>query len=265
MTPAFQYAQVRGARLAYTSTGVGSPVLWAHGMTSAAYTQERAGQFDWRPVSGRHRLLRYDARGHGRSTGGADPVEYTWPELAQDLLGLLDVVEPPIGPARVDAIGSSMGTATILSAAVADPQRFRRLVLTTPPTCWETRAAANGVRLASAQLVEDEGVAALAALSIDAPGSPALVNARRFITPIRVRAAYLPAVFRGSAQSDFPSRAEVARLDLPVLVLSWTGDGTHPVSSGEALAQVLPNAELVVADDPAALAEWGERAADFLR
>jgi len=265
MTPAFHHADVRGARLAYNSTGTGSPVVWAHGMNSAAYTQERAGQFDWRPVSARHRLIRYDARGHGRSTGGTDPREYTWPELGQDLLGLLDAVEPPVAPGeQVGAIGSSMGTATVLYAALAAPSRFRRLVLTTPPTCWETRPAANGVRLGSAQLVQDRGVAALAALSVDAPASPALAQARRFITPIRVSASRLPAVFRGSAQTDFPPRETVATLDLPVLVLSWTGDGTHPVSSGEALAQTLPNAELVVASTPAELATWGQRAADFL-
>lgn len=265
MTPAFQYADVRGARLAYNATGTGSPVVWVHGMGSAAYTQENAGQFDWRPVSREHRLIRYDARGHGRSSGGTDPAEYTWPELGADLLALLDAVVPPVGSAPIGAIGSSMGTATILYAALARPDRFRRLVLTTVPTFWETRPAANGMRLGSAQLVQDKGVAALVALSVDEPASPALANARRFITPIRVSSSRLPAVFRGSAQTDFPPREEIARLDLPVLVLSWTGDGTHPVSSGEALADALPNAELVVANTPAELATWGDRAAAFLR
>lgn len=275
MTPAFQFAEVRGAKLAYNSTGKGSPVVWAHGMTSATYTQERAGNFDWRPVSAEHRLIRYDARGHGRSTGGTDPVEYTWPELGKDLLGLLDAVRPPLSPGldtphstsaqKVGAIGSSMGTASILYAALDRPERFSRLVLTTPPTCWETRPAANGMRLGSAQLVQDKGVAALEALSVDAPASPALVDAKRYINPIRVSARRLPAVFRGSAQTDFPPREKLAGLALPVLVMSWTGDGTHPVSSGEALAAALPNAELVVANTPAELATWGDRAAAFLR
>ncbi|NNG96058.1 alpha/beta fold hydrolase [Gordonia araii] len=262
MTPAFAYADVRGARLAYNVTGKGDPVVWAHGMTSAAYTQERAGHFDWRPVSASHRLIRYDARGHGRSTGGTDPVEYTWSELGKDLLGLLDVV---VLKGKVGAIGSSMGTASILYAALDRPTRFSRLVLTTPPTCWETRPAANGMRLGSAQLVEDKGVAALVALSVDEPASPALVDSRRNINPVKVSAKRLPAVFRGSAQTDFPPRERVAELELPVLVLCWTGDGTHPVSSGEALAQTLPNAELVVANTPAELATWGDRAAAFLR
>ncbi len=265
MTPAFAHAEVRGARLAYTCTGAGPTVVWAHGMNSAAYTQERAGQFDWRPVSADHRLIRYDARGHGRSTGGADPREYTWPELGLDLLGLLAAVSPPVAAGeRVGAIGSSMGTATILYAALAQPHRFGRLVLTTPPTCWETRPAANAVRLGSARLVEEKGVAALAALSIDEPASPALADARRHITPIRVSPARLPAVFRGSARSDFPARALLADLDLPVLVMSWIGDGTHPVTSGEELAKALPNAELVIARTPDDLATWGRRAADFL-
>ncbi|MFT4200320.1 alpha/beta fold hydrolase [Gordonia sp. (in: high G+C Gram-positive bacteria)] len=264
MTPPFRYADVRGARLAYNSTGTGSPVIWAHGMNSAAYTQESAGQFDWRPVSAEHRLIRYDARGHGRSSGGTDPLEYTWYELGQDLLGLIEAVQPPVGP-RVDAMGSSMGSATILSAVLTRRDRFRRLVLCNPPTFWETRRPTNGVRMGSAQLVQDEGIAALAKLSVDVPASPALADGKRNITPIMCTREVLPAVFRGAAQTDLPPRDQLATIIQPTLILSWTGDPTHPVSSGEILAEALPNAELHVADTPTDHATWGQLAADFLR
>ncbi|GAB19587.1 putative hydrolase [Gordonia effusa NBRC 100432] len=261
MTARYQYADVRGARLAWNSTGSGSPVVWAHGIGSAATTQEAAGHFDWRPISKRHRLIRYDARGHGHSSGGLTPTEYTWPELGADLLALLDVVA---GSGQVDAVGTSMGTASIVYAALAQPDRFRRLVLTTPPTIWDTRPGANLARLASAKLLEDKGLAALQALNADQPASPALVGARRYVTPVRVRAAQYAAVLRGSAQTDLPAAKALESLDKPTLILSWTGDPSHPVSSAEALASALPNAELVVASTPQEHERWGELAATFL-
>ncbi|MFW0783008.1 alpha/beta fold hydrolase [Gordonia sp. CPCC 206044] len=261
MTPAFRLAEVRGARLAWNQTGRGGAVIWAHGMSSSAYGQESAGQFDWRPVSAGHRLIRYDARGHGRSTGGKTAEEYTWPELGRDLLALLDVVAPD---EPVAAIGASMGTATILYAAAAQPDRFTRLVLTQAPTIWGTRRAQVPIRQASADLVERDGLAALERLTTDAPASPALAQARRFVSPIAVRSVIYPWVLRGSAITDLPAAEEVSRLDRPALVLSWTGDDGHPVSSGQLLADALPDARLVVASTPDQLHAWPGLVAEFL-
>ncbi|GAC67037.1 alpha/beta fold hydrolase [Gordonia soli] len=262
MTPAFRFADIRGTRLAWNSTGRGRPAVWAHGMSANAYLQESGGQFDWRPVSsGGHRLIRYDARGHGRSDGGRTPAEYTWPELALDLLALLDDVgvDDP-----VDAIGSSMGTATILTAALDRPRRFRRLVLTTPPTIWETRRAQVPIRESTAVFVERRGVRALERLSVDAPASPALADARRFVNPIAVSSARYPAVLRGSAVSDLPAAERLSAVGHPTLILAWTGDETHPVSSAEALAAALPNADVRVAATPTELATWSGLTRDFL-
>ncbi|MFW0788181.1 alpha/beta fold hydrolase [Gordonia sp. CPCC 205333] len=261
MAARYQYADVRGTRLAWSATGTGQSVVWAHGIGSAATTQEAAGHFDWRSISKQHRLIRYDARGHGHSSGGLTPVEYTWPELAADLLALLDVVADS---EQVDAIGTSMGTSSIVYAALAQPDRFRRLVLTTPPTIWATRPAANQARLASAKLLEDKGFAALQALNADTPASPALAGARRYVTPVRVRSRQYAAVLRGSAQTDLPPAKVLGALDKPVLILSWTGDPSHPVSSAQELADALPNSRLVVASTPQEHARWGELAATFL-
>jgi 3-oxoadipate enol-lactonase len=55
-----------------------------------------------------------------------------WAELAWDLLDLSGDIDETNGP--IDAIGASMGTGTLLHAAVRAPHRFRRLVLSVPPT-----------------------------------------------------------------------------------------------------------------------------------
>ncbi len=116
---------VRGADLAWTESGTGPPAIWAHGLTSSADAQEQFGMFDWSPISADHRLIRYDARGHGRSTGSATPEDHTWENLGRDLLGLLDAI---VGDEPVAGIGSSMGTATLLHAATSAPGRFDRLL-----------------------------------------------------------------------------------------------------------------------------------------
>ena len=254
------HSRVRGARLAWTEAGSGPPVIWAHGLTSRSYAQEEAGLFDWAPLASAHRLIRYDARGHGLSSGAPDPAGYTWPELAADLLGLLDEVAPG---ERVDGVGASMGAATLLYAALAGPGRFGRLVLVTPPTMWETRAEQSRGRLAAADLAERSGKAALEALAGDVP-SPALAGTAPGALPIEVDDALLPSVLRGAAASDAPGAAELSRIDVPALVLAWSGDPGHPVSSGEALADCLPDARLRVASTPAELAAWPELVRRFL-
>ncbi|NED68553.1 alpha/beta hydrolase, partial [Streptomyces sp. SID10244] len=78
--------------------------------------------------------------------------------------GLLDVAAPG---EPVDAIGASMGAATIVYAALAEPDRFRRLVLVTPPTIWGTRRAMATERLESADLIDRHGLAAFERVGVD--------------------------------------------------------------------------------------------------
>ncbi|MDD2858425.1 MAG: hypothetical protein PHU75_07070, partial [Candidatus Nanopelagicales bacterium] len=96
--------EVRGARLAFTDDGAGSVVLNAHGLTSSRANNRRMGLPDFGATVGRsHRVISYDARGHGESAGTDAPDDYTWAALAQDLLALADVLSPD---APVSVIGS---------------------------------------------------------------------------------------------------------------------------------------------------------------
>lgn len=263
--PAFVHTTAVGdAELAWTESGhavrPGRTAIWAHGLTSSATAQETVGMFDWSPVTRDHRLIRYDARGHGRSTGGADPEQYTWPNLGRDLLGLLDSVSPD---EPVAGIGSSMGTATLLWAAVAEPHRFHHLVLTTPPTAGQVRAAHVVAYRAGADLIERSGLAAYEAASAGPPPAvlSGLAEAR---TPIAVPESLLPSVLRGAARSDLPADVELRALRIPTLVLAWSGDPGHPLSTARRLATVIPGAQLCVADTPGQLREWPQGVADFL-
>src|SRR5687768_1938290 len=107
--------------LAHSVAGEGPSFVWAHGLTSSRAGEEKGGLFDWTQVveQGGH-VVRYDAAGHGRTGGPEDVGAYRWPQLASDLLALLD----DLGIGRTSAGGASMGCATVLHAAVRAPERF---------------------------------------------------------------------------------------------------------------------------------------------
>ncbi|MBJ8343732.1 alpha/beta fold hydrolase [Antrihabitans sp. YC2-6] len=243
--------EVPGAELAVSlSDEGGHPVVQLHGLTSSR-ARDRVLNLDLgRGLSGT-RLLRYDARGHGRSTGRKVPEDYQWQNLADDLLRLLDRWFPG---ERVHGVGPSMGTATLLHAAAREPDRFTGLTLMVPPTVWETRAAqATNYRLAAA-LIESDGVDAFLATAGGAIPPPATVGAPETVPD--VPDALLPSLFRGAALSDLPARDAVARIDVPTTILAWVDDASHPLSTAESLADLIPQATLTVAHTPEDVQIW---------
>lgn len=254
-----RYLTRPGSQLAYSTHGAGPVAISGHGLSSSRAAAEQAGM-SFAALADRGRtLVEYDARGHGRSTGRPIPADYSWSTLAGDLIALADELSPD---APVDAIGASMGCATILHAVVRAPERFRRLVLVIPPTAWETRALiASGYEL-QATLVEERGIAGLLEMTAGFPNPPALPPGLRLEPD--VDESLLPSVFRGAALSEFPSPAEIAAIAQPVLILAWAGDAGHPLSTAEKLVELLPGTELHVAQGPADLGGWVELADAFL-
>jgi 3-oxoadipate enol-lactonase len=228
----------------------GHPVVQLHGLTSSR-SRDRLLDLDLgRGLSGT-RLLRYDARGHGRSTGRPAPDDYRWDRLADDLLRMLDAFFPG---ERVHGVGPSMGTATLLHAAVRDPDRFSGLTLLLPPTAWETRVAKGDEYRAAALLVEQQGVDVFVEAARLAPVPPATEGLPE--TRPDVDATLLPSLFRGAAASDLPPAEDVARIGVPTTLLAWVGDPSHPLSTAEALLGLVPSATLTVATTRADVETW---------
>lgn len=251
--------QAAGAQLHFRSAGHGPTVVQLHGLTSKA-SRERAAGLDMTSELGGVRTLHVDARAHGDSTGRPVPEDYVWPQLADDLLGLLDDVAPG---ERVAAAGPSMGAATLLYAALAVPDRFSALTLLVPPTAWDTRAAQAKNYLRSARMVETLGVPTFARLGRLLPPPPAQADRTKETMPSVTR-ELLPSVFRGAAQTDLPDPALLRGLEVPCQLLAWTDDDAHPLSTAEKLHRLLPDSTLEVAEDPDQLRTWPHRAADFM-
>jgi pimeloyl-ACP methyl ester carboxylesterase len=248
------------ATLAWTEEGCGPALIWAHGLMSNSYSLEQKNIYDFGPViAAGSRLVRYDARGHGRSMAEAVPSHFTWSHLAGDLLAIADQTS---ADQPVSAMGCSMGTGTILHAATAVPARFAKLVLTAPPTAWKTRRAQAYLYEKSAATIDRDGQPALDALVANMAPPPIFTDLPEF--PVEVNINLLPSILRGVGQSDLPSPDAIRQLDLPVLILAWESDPTHPIASAERLAELIPGAKLHVAKHVNDVRNWGNLVADFL-
>lgn len=238
-------------------------LLVTHEPTASRRDADAWGVLGLRPVVDvGERVLRYDTRGHGASTGRAVEEDYRWSALAEDLLALADAASPE---RPVDALAVAGGCGSLLHAVVSAPERFRRLVLVIPPPVGEGRARQAELYRAAAALAELRGAAGWARGAAALPPVPVLVEGGWRRPPeAAVQEPLLPLVVRADAASAYPADEALAALALPTLVLSWSGDPSHPVAGARAIATTLGSAVLEVADDAATVRGWGERVARFL-
>jgi pimeloyl-ACP methyl ester carboxylesterase len=246
--------------------GSGRPLLWTHGFLNSIELEEEIGLAAFLHALPGVSLVRYDARGHGRSTVGRDDGATRWSALGRDLLELADV----LGLARPVAGGVSMGAAATLHAAVLAPDRFGGLLLLLPPTAWATRQAQADVYRGGAVLVEASGVEAYveaAEATFRERPLPGFSEAMQKALLNGMRAMPAPAlarVLRGAAASDLPEPSHLRALALPALLIATRDDPSHPLSTAERLAELLQGSELLVLDGPIGLAAARNRVTRFL-
>lgn len=255
----------RGVDLAWDRAGTGPTLVWGHGLTSSRALEDEGALVTWGDVRGTVDVVRYDARGHGESGFSDDLTSYGWAGLATDQLRLADA----LGIDRFVSGGASMGAATALHVACAAPERVSALVLMIPPTAWETRAAQVDMYDTMASIIETRGVELLISAGAETPPPDPFVGdeERRAQRDAAMRAAdpvRLAGVLRGAGHADFPERERIASIDVPTLILAWTGDPGHPVSTADELQGLIADTTCHVASTSDQVATWSQVIADFV-
>ena len=257
---------IRGVELDHDRSGTGPTMVWGHGLTSSRGDEGVAPVLvDWERARTRLDVIRYDARGHGRSGFTPEPEPYGWDQMAIDQLELLDT----IGVDRCVVGGASMGAATALHTAVRSPHRVRALVLVIPPTAWATRSAQADNYRRMADLVESGRLDDVLAAGRQIPPPDPFVEFEGWHdrSAARLRAfepGRLAGLFRGAATADLPPPEWITTIDRPTLILAWTGDPAHPADTANQLDELIGPATLHLASTADEVGTWTDRLVDFV-
>ena len=83
---------IHGVELNVEITGEGTPFVWAHGLMSSIEGEDMLGFEEWDRRAEHIQLVRYDARGHGKSQPSYTPEADHWRNLGQDMLAIADAI-----------------------------------------------------------------------------------------------------------------------------------------------------------------------------
>ena len=239
-----------GVTLSGEENGIGPAIVLLHGLTATrryvvmgSRALERSG----------HRVLSYDARGHGHSTPAPDSRAYGYEHLAADLEAVLDAA----GIVRGVLAGASMGAHTAVNLALLRPERVAALGLITPsfdPSQARTPASfADWDALAEG--LRQGGVEGF----VRAYDLNAVPHAwRETVTTVlrqRLSAHEHPDAVADALEvvprsCPFDDIGELAAIKVPTVVVASRdeADPGHPLEVGERYAQAIPDARLIVED-----------------
>jgi len=245
--------------LAATQTGEGTRVVvLLHGLTATrryvvmgSSVLERSG----------HRVIAYDARGHGRSMPAPSSGDYTYEQLAGDLEAVLDAAEID----RAVLAGASMGAQTIAAFALRAPERVAGIMLITP--AFDPDRTPPATELARWDALADGlrhgGVEGFVAAYGTPRASPAVRET--IIRVIRQRLAEHehPLAVADALQTvprsrPFESFAQLCELEVPAIVVASGDDADpeHPFEVARRYAEAIPGARLLTEEPGASPLAW---------
>ncbi len=241
-----------------SAAGEGTPIVLCHGLTASrryvihgSRALERAG----------HRVITYDARGHGESDPAPAAQSYGYPELIADLER---VVEAEVGAERFLLGGHSMGAHTAVGYALAHPERLSGLVIIGPTYTGEVSAATLAYWDGLAAALEGEGIDGFVGyLTREGDTAEAWRDSVARISRERMqlhrdRRELARALRETPASRPFGSLEDLAGLEVPALVVASRdeADPGHPYAVAAAYAEALPHARLISEDEGRSPLAW---------
>ena len=256
-----------GVTIALSDDAVGPAVVLLHGVTASrryvvmgSNGLQRAG----------HRVVAYDARGHGASSPAPRPDAYGYEDLAGDLRAVLDELEIE----RAVLAGVSMGAHTCLRFALEQPERIAAIAAITPaydPVAYQGRERL--VRWdALSDALRNDGIDGFAEIfgvqRIPEQWRETVGRALRQRMAVHEHldavADALSAVPRSRPFHDLHA---LEQIECPALVIGSRdeADPGHPLAVAERYAELLPRGRLVVEERGASPLAWqGGRVAKLI-
>jgi pimeloyl-ACP methyl ester carboxylesterase len=238
--------------------GEGAAVVLLHGLTA---THRYVVMGSRALERGGHRVVAYDARGHGASDPAPSQEAYEYADLASDLAGVLD----RLGIERAVLAGASMGAHTALRLALDEPARVAGLVLITPAFDPATHADPQSLRRwdALSEGLREGGVEGFVAAYGEPAGDPrwretVLKVIRQRLSAHEHPGAVADALHVVPRSRPFESLDELARIAVPTVVVADLdgADPGHPLAVGEEYAARIAGARLVVEEPGQSPIAW---------
>jgi 3-oxoadipate enol-lactonase len=194
-------------------------------------------------LSERYELIRYDARGHGKSTPGSS-AELTMEQLGRDALAVLDAC----GIARAHLCGLSIGAMTSMQIATLWPDRVLKIALCNtaahmpPRENWQKRI----------DTVLAQGMSPVVEAVIERWFTPEF-RASQPVAVDRIRTMLLSADPKGyaacaAAIRDMDQRESIKTITAKTLVIGGTKDPAATPAHAALLASSIPDTKLVMLD-----------------
>ena len=228
-----------GIRLHADVDGEGQPVtVFAHGLTNSC--MELAAFTPFAPGT----KVRFCFRGHGHA-GVPETGHYGFADYAMDV----DAVATAFG--ATNAVGTSLGAGAITRLLGEQPDRFERVVFLLPAALDEPLAG-HPLSLRTAELLEtlpkDEAIERILHESGRATNYDRAPSLREFDMLLwqDMDAVGIARAIRGIiGEVAIADRELLRRVQAPALLIAREGDPMHPISVARAMAERLPNAELI--------------------
>jgi pimeloyl-ACP methyl ester carboxylesterase len=229
------------------SAGEGPAIVLCHGITASrryvhhgSRALERAG----------HRVVAYDARGHGESDPAPAGEGYGYPLLVADLERVL---ARELGEAPFVLAGHSMGAHTAVAYALRHPERLTGLVVIGPVYLGEIPSASLAYWDGLADALEAGGVGGFVDYidrhqSIDPAWRDSVLGFTRARMLLHRHLDALAEAIRAVPRSrPFEALDELEQLEIPTLVVASHDDADpgHPYAAAAAYAERLPRARLI--------------------
>lgn len=243
-------------------TGSGQPFIWLHGLLNSVEADSLYSLIDFSKLSELVALVRYDYR--NKAADG----DYTWLALCNELAEVADSMNQE----KLLLGGLSMGAGTILHFATRFPERVKALILVTPPPGWEMRTETKKVYRKIVARTNHENIPEILKRIIQWSQDPPDFyeqrhpGTRQKLQELRLgfEPKYYSQIYADGANSDFPSREQISKINVPTLIVSIPGDVTHPAEMAQQLHYLIKTSEMIVISGYEDFENLQKKVSDFI-